>query len=241
MSEEPLASQSVSTENRVIRLLIVEDHQMFAEALARALQDEPDMRVAAICRRLEDAREYLRNEQVDVVLMDYQMPDGDGVAAAHYIREEHPRTRVLVVSAAEEKEVLSEALEAGCSGFVGKSESLVHLPSAIRGAVVGNIALSPGMAAKLMGPSRSSFGDELTPRELAVLRLLAQGRSSSEIAHELFMSESTVRNKLSRINSKLDTHSKLEAVAKGLRLGLVEIDPDGPDRPRIVAVPRPPT
>ena len=140
--------------NPLIRVLIVEDHQMFAEALARALRDEPDIRVDGISQRLDDAREFLRRNQVDVVLMDYHLPDGDGIVAARYIREEHPRTWVLVVSAVEDRQVLDDALTAGCSGFISKAESLDHLPSAIRGAMVGNIAISPAMVAKLIGPTR---------------------------------------------------------------------------------------
>ncbi len=230
--------------NPLIRVLIVEDHQMFAEALARALRDEADIRVDGISQRLDDAREFLRRNQVDVVLMDYHLPDGDGIVAARYILEEHPRTRVLVVSAVEERQVLDEALSAGCSGFISKAESLDHLPSAIRGAMVGNIAISPGMVAKLIGPAsavRQGYGDDLSPRELEVLQLLAQGWDNTAIEQQLFMSHATLRNKLSRINSKLATHSKLEAVTKALRLGLVQIErEDGSREPRVVAVPRPP-
>ena len=228
----------------LIRVLIVEDHQMFAEALARALRDEPDMRVDGISQRLDDAREFLRRKHVDVVLMDYHLPDGDGTVAARYIREEHPRTRVIVVSAVEERQVLDEALVAGCSGFISKSESLDHLPSAIRGAMVGNIAISPAMIAKLIAPTtaaRQGYGDDLSPRELEVLQLLAQGWDNASIEQQLFMSHATLRNKLSRINSKLATHSKLEAVTKALRLGLVQVErEDGSQRPRVVAGPRPP-
>ncbi len=228
----------------LIRVLIVEDHQMFAEALARALRDEPDMRVDGISQRLDDAREFLRRKHVDVVLMDYHLPDGDGIMAARYIRDEHPRTRVIVVSAVEDRQVLDEALVAGCSGFISKSESLDHLPSAIRGAMVGNIAISPAMVAKLIAPTaaaRQGYGDDLSPRELEVLQYLAQGWDNPSIEQQLFMSHATLRNKLSRINSKLATHSKLEAVTKALRLGLVQVErEDVSEEPRVVAVPRRP-
>jgi len=228
----------------LIRVLIVEDHQMFAEALARGLRDEKDIQVDGISQRLDDAREFLRRRHVDVVLMDYHLPDGDGIVAARYIREEHPRTRVIVVSAVEERQVLDEALAAGCSGFISKSESLDHLPSAIRGAMVGNVAISPAMVAKLIGPAggaRQGYGDDLSPRELEVLQLLAQGWDNAAIEQQLFMSHATLRNKLSKINSKLATHSKLEAVTKALRLGLVQIErEDGAAEAKVVAVPRPP-
>ena len=244
MSDFETAPEFTLSPNPLIRVLIVEDHQMFAEALARSLRDEPDIRIDGISRRLDDAREFLRRRHVDVVLMDYHLPDGDGTMAARYIREEHPRTRVIVVSAIEERQVLDEALAAGCNGFISKSESLDHLPSAIRGAMVGNIAISPAMIAKLIGPAaatRRGNGDDLSPRELEVLQLLAQGWENVAIERQLFMSHATLRNKLSQINSKLATHSKLEAVTKALRLGLVQIErEDGSDEPRIAAVPRPP-
>jgi len=243
MTDFEMAAEPTPQANPMIRVLIVEDHQMFAEALAHALHEEPDIRVDGICQRLDDAREFLRRQHVDVVLMDYHLPDGDGVVAARYIREEHPRTRVIVVSAIEERQVLDEALAAGCSGFISKSESLSHLPNAIRGAMVGNTAISPAMVAKLIEPSpgsRQGRGDDLTPRELEVLQLLAQGWDNPAIEQQLFMSHATLRNKLSQINSKLNTHSKLEAVTKALRLGLVQIErEDGLQDPRIVAVPRP--
>jgi len=243
MSDQQGSPQLRLAEVPLIGVLIVEDHQMFAEGLARVLKDEPDFQVLGICRRLDDAREFLRNGHADVVLMDHHMPDGEGVAAARYIREEHPRTRVIMVSAAEERGVLFEALEAGCSGFIGKSESMVHLASGIRGAMVGNVALSPAMATKLIGPDTRAHGysDALTPRELEVLQLMAQGMNNAQIASRLFMSESTVRNKIARINSKLGVHSKLEAVTRGLRQGLVELDPEaGEASTHVTAIPKPP-
>jgi DNA-binding NarL/FixJ family response regulator len=243
MTEPAPEPQSDPTEPASIRVLIVEDHQMFAEALARALQDEPDIRIDGICSRLDDAREFLRRVRVDVVLMDYRLPDGDGIVAARYVRVEHPQTKVIIVTATEEREALSEALEAGCSGFITKSESLIHLPSAIRGAMVGNTAISPTMVAKLVEQEKRHRGHEdgLTPREIEVLQLLAQGWGNSAIREQLFMSEHTLRNYVYRINSKLGTHSKLEAATKALRLGLVELDAeDSQGGPRLVAVPRPP-
>jgi DNA-binding NarL/FixJ family response regulator len=244
MSEMPSVPQRRADDSPVIRVLIVEDHQMFAEALAKSLQSERDIRVVGLCRMLEDAREFLRHEHADVVLMDYNMPDGDGVAAARYIREEHPRTRVIVVSAAEERAVLYEALEAGCNGFLGKSESMVHLASAIRGAMVGNVAISPEMAARLVAPGGrwQGYGDALTPRELDVLRLMTRGASNAMICQQLFMSEGTLRNKIARINSKLGVHSKLEAVTRGLRMGLIDLETEeGNVEARVVLVPRQPS
>lgn len=242
MTEPSTAAALPAGDHPSIRVLIVEDHQMVAEAIAQVLRTEPDMEVVAICRRLDESREFLRREDADIVLMDYNMPDGDGIAAARYIREEHPRTRVIIVSAAEERHVLYEALEAGCSGFLGKSESMVHLASAIRGAVVGSIAMSPAMAARLVEPGGRwrGYGDSLTQRELDVLRLMALGLNNTLICQRLFMSEGTLRNKMARINAKLGAHSKLEAVSKGLRMGLVQLETEGSGpEDHLTVVPRP--
>jgi DNA-binding NarL/FixJ family response regulator len=244
MSDPSTATPSPAGEHPPIRVLIVEDHQMVAEAIAQVLEAEPDIAVVAICRRLDETREFLRHADADIVLMDYNMPDGDGIAAARYIREEHPRSRVIIVSAAEERNVLYEALEAGCSGFLGKSESMVHLASAIRGAMVGSIAMSPAMAARLVEPGGRwrGYGDALTQRELDVLRLMALGLNNTLICQRLFMSEGTLRNKMARINAKLGAHSKLEAVSKGLRMGLIELkaeEPGGSPEDHLTVVPRP--
>jgi DNA-binding NarL/FixJ family response regulator len=244
MTEISTAGQRRSDDHSPIRVLIVEDHRMVAEAIAHVLETEPDIEVVAICRLLDEAREFLRHEYADIVLMDYNMPDGDGIAAARYIREEHPRCRVIIVSAAEERNVLYEALQAGCSGFLGKSESMVHLASAIRGAMVGSIAVSPAMAARLVEPGGRwrGYGDALTQRELDVLRLMAMGLNNTLICQRLFMSEGTLRNKMARINAKLGAHSKLEAVSKGLRMGLIELQAEEAGKPpedHLTVVPRP--
>ena len=212
-----------------IRCLIVEDHQMIAEALAHALVDESDIAVIGIRATGGEARDFLRRESVDVVLMDYHLPDADGVQVARQVRRDHPATQVVMVTAASDRRLLSAALNAGCSGFISKADSLVHLPNAIRSAVSGTATFSPGLIDKLLiqPPAEDRDGTALSRRERDVLRLFAQGWSSEEIAEQLYVSPNTLRNYVAKINRKLGTKSRFEAVATAVRLGLVSVDGDG--------------
>lgn len=209
-----------------VRVLIVEDHAMFAEALAQALRSESDLSVVGIAGGLAAARNFLRQQAVDVVLMDHGLPDGDGLVGARQIRREHPRTQVILVTATDDRQLVADALGAGCAGFLSKQESLVHLPGAIRNAIVGTRSLSPEMATRLLEvPKRPALHDDLTERELDILRLLAHGWSNEQIAGHLFLSGSTLRNHISRVNSKLGASSRLAAVSKALRTGVIRLDP----------------
>jgi DNA-binding NarL/FixJ family response regulator len=224
-------SQRRSQHGAPIRCLIVEDHQMVAEALAKALADESDIEVVGIQATASSARDFLRHERADVVLMDYHLPDGDGVQAARQIRRDHPSTHVVMVTASNDRKLLNAALSAGCTGFVSKGESLVHLPNAIRSALSGTTAFSPGIVAKLLQPSERGdpSSNDLNDRELTMLRLFAQGWPAEEIADHLFMAPNTLRNYMGRINQKLGTRNRLEAVSKAVRLGLVTLNDDGGD------------
>jgi len=208
-----------------VRILIVEDHAMFAEALAQALRSESDLSVVGIAGGLTAARNFLRQQTVDVVLMDHRLPDGDGLVGARQIRREHPRTQVILVTATDDRQLVADALVAGCAGFLSKQESLIHLPGAIRNAVVGTRSLSPGMATRLLETPQRPAPHGLTERELDILRLLAHGWSNEQIADRLFLSGSTIRNHISRMNSKLDAPSRLAAVSKALRTGVIQMDP----------------
>ena len=211
-----------------IRCLIVEDHQMIAEALAHALVEESDITVVGIRATGTEAEDFLRREAVDVVLMDYHLPDADGIQIARQVRREHPATQVVMVTAASDRRLLSAALDAGCSGFISKADSLVHLPNAIRSAVSGTAAFSPGLIDKLV---QADAGDdhhsELTRREREVLRLFAQGWGPDEVAEHIYVSPNTLRNYVAKINGKLGTKSRFEAVATAVRLGLVTMERKG--------------
>ena len=210
--------------SRPIRVFVVDDHRMFRQAVAAALDEETDMEVVDSVGTLADARHRLEVTDVDVILLDQRLPDGQGTHAAAELRALRPGARVVLVTAAAESSVLSEALAAGCAGFVTKGDSIEELAAAVRAAATGATSVSPGMLGRLTGADgrlESSLLEPLTPRETAVLLCLADGLANEEISRRLFISIHTLRNHIQSIIGKLGAHSKLEAVSIAIREGLI--------------------
>ena len=209
--------------SRTIRVFIIDDHRMFTQAVAAALTEEPDMDVVGTVDNLADARRELEKVEVDVILLDQRLPDGQGTHAAAELRAIRPGAKVILVTAAMDPSVLNEALAAGCAGFVTKGDSIDALSAAVRAAAEGATPVSPAMLNRLMSgnPNGSSLTEPLTPRETAVLLFLADGMGNEEISKRLFISIHTLRNHIQSIISKLGAHSKLEAVSIAIREGLI--------------------
>ena len=207
-----------------IRVLIVEDHRMFAQALRTALDDSDDLAVTDAVGTVSDAVQAASEMRPDVVLMDYRLPDGDGVEAARRIKAVLPDTKIVMLSATSDDSVLREAIQAGCSGYLTKNHAIEELVLAVRAAHRGEALISPAMLSRLLDRlgDRSRPGSDLTNRETEVLRLLAQGLSNQAIATSLDIRLATVRNHVQSVIEKLQAHSKLEAVATAHRLGLIE-------------------
>jgi DNA-binding NarL/FixJ family response regulator len=206
-----------------IRVLVVDDHEMVAESMRRLLEDEDDIVVTGIARSAAEAKAAAWAVPPDVVLMDFGLPDEDGITAAAAIRSRLPQTRVLIWTGGNE-DVAVAALEAGCDGYFEKSEPSEKLVTAIRAVHRGETAISSDELARLLSrlrPSHRDVGDDLTARELDVLRLLAEGTGNKEIAQQLSISLNTVRNHVQSILTKLGAHSKLEAVMIAARAGIV--------------------
>jgi len=204
-------------------VFIIDDHRMFTQAVAAALTEEPDMEVVDTVENLASARQRLEELEVDVILLDQRLPDGQGTHAAAELRALCPGAKVVLVTAAMEPSVLNEALAAGCAGFVTKGDSIDALAAAVRAAASGATPVSPAMLTRITGgnSNNSSLTEPLTPRETAVLLFLADGMSNEEIAKRLFISIHTLRNHIQSIISKLGAHSKLEAVSIAIREGLI--------------------
>ena len=212
------------TPSRVIRVLLVDDHMMFRQTVAAALNEEADIRVVDCVGSLADARSHLEVTEVDVILLDQRLSDGQGTNAAAELRAIRPGVRVVLVTAAVDPALFSEALAAGCAGFVTKGNSIDELAAAVRAAASGATTVSPAMRGHLTGADGKGSGysgDALTHRETAVLLLLADGLSNQEISERLFISINTLRNHIQNIISKLGAHSKLEAVSIAIREGLI--------------------
>lgn len=212
------------TERDPVGVLLVDDHRMFAESLGRLLSAEPDLTLLGVATTGADGVDLTTSLKPQVVLMDYQLPDGDGVSMAATIKRQHPQVMVVMLTGLAEDAVLLAAIEAGCSGFLTKDRAAVDVVSAVRAAAAGEALISPAMLAallpKLHRSERTASGD-LTNREREILTLMAEGRSNPYIARELHLSVNTVRNYVQAILTKLNAHSKLEAVANGVRAGIV--------------------
>ncbi|HET7031218.1 MAG TPA: response regulator transcription factor [Candidatus Limnocylindrales bacterium] len=227
----------MSTENRRIRVLFVEDHQLLADALAALLGREPDIEVVGIARTVADAK-VLSKERLDVVLMDYHLPDGTGAEATRSIKARWPAARVVMVTALTDDETVLESIQAGADGYLTKDRAAEEVVLAVRAAHAGETLLPRSViveiarrvaAARERGDERRMV-EPLTPRELEVLRALTEGLSTPEICDKLFIAPNTLRTHVQNIMGKLRVHSKLEAVAFALRYRLVE-----PPRPEDAA------
>jgi DNA-binding NarL/FixJ family response regulator len=224
----------VSADPKPIRVLFVEDHQLLADALAAMLSREPDMQVVGIAGTVADAKVMAR-EQLDVVLMDYRLPDGTGAEATRAIKARWPAARIVMVTALTDDETLLESIQAGADGYLTKDRAAEDVVTAVRAAHAGETLLPRSVIveiARRVAAARER-GDErrvvepLTPRELEILRALTEGMSTPEICERLFIAPNTLRTHVQNIMGKLRVHSKLEAVAFALKYRLV--DPPTPE------------
>ena len=172
------------------------------------------------------ARQAAATYEPDVVLMDFELPDGDGAEATEQIKRYAPEVKVVMLTARTDQAALVRALAAGCSGFVTKGESLDRLVAAIHSAHAGEAVTSETELAPLLAELRATqrgLGATLTAREVEVLELVAAGLPNRAIGEQLYLSVHTIRNHVQRILEKLQVHSKLEAVAVGVREGVVTL------------------
>jgi DNA-binding NarL/FixJ family response regulator len=202
---------------------------MFGESLRKALTDEEDIRVVALTVTGAAAMKALEETNPDVALIDYRLPDTDGVELAQRVRKARPECRVVMVTAEEGEDVLRRAIEAGCSGYLTKERRVEELVLAIRTAHRGETMISPQLLTQLLGRLHSDHtkpGWDLTSREREVLGLLAGGLSNQAIAARLGISLATVRNHVQSVIAKMGAHSKLEAVTAAVRQGIVQYRPN---------------
>lgn len=209
-----------------VRVLLVEDHEVVAQALVGLLDDQPDITSVGRVARAAGAVSSAVDAAPDVILMDYHLPDGDGVTLTRELRTALPSARVVFLTAQGHDAVLIDALDAGATGFVTKNGSAAELIAAIRAAAEGESYFTPDVLAQLVslrhGPTRA-VGPELTAREREILQRCANGESPAETAEALHLSIHTVRNYLRRAMAKLDAHTRLEAVLQAVAAGLIEL------------------
>ena len=210
-----------------IRVAIVDDHPVISEGLVRILSAETDIELAGTALNVLEALAMVERQRPHVVLMDYLLPDGNGVEATKKILKRWPETKILMMSGSEAHDVHILAFEAGCVGFLAKNRPWGEVVSAVRAASRGQSVIRTDEFTDLLTQVRHTTNKpvkRLTNRESEVLRLLAVGRTTPIIAAELFVSAHTVRNHISNNLSKLDAHSKLEAVAVAARDGVISLE-----------------
>ncbi|BAN01918.1 response regulator transcription factor [Ilumatobacter coccineus] len=204
-----------------IRVLIVDDHRVLTELLTSALSMSERVTVVGSVGTAIDGVRQVASLRPDVVLLDYDLPDGDGVSVVSAIIEASPGVRVLMLTSYTDPVVLSEAMEAGCSGFITKRNGASEILAAVLAVASDETPVSPDMVRALVAKNSVGLGSDLTAREIEVLRIAAKGLSNKEIAAELYLSVNTVRNHMQHVLNKLGAHSKLEATAIATRIGIL--------------------
>ncbi|HYT12065.1 MAG TPA: response regulator transcription factor [Candidatus Nitrosopolaris sp.] len=207
-----------------IRVLIVEDHQVVADGLAALLNDQPDMSVVGSAASVADSIVRAQELKPDVVLVDFRLTDGTGADAGIGIRQVRPDAKLIFLTREDSDSARFAAIEAGASAFIHKSRAAAEVVEAIRTVASGGTLFTPRTIATLLNRRRAMDTqlESLTHREKEVLRLMAEGTSSREIAAKLSISYTTVRTHIRSLGSKLGVHSKLEAIVKARDLALIE-------------------
>ncbi len=212
-----------------ISVVIIDDHRMFAESLGRLLSDHERIEILGVAPDGEAGLALVSQLQPAVVLVDFQLPDRNGVEIAAELKKRDPRTMVVMLTGSTDDRVLVSAIDAGCSGFITKDRDVSDVAEAVLAAAAGEALISPAQLARLLpklSRTHRAVGADLTERERELLEHLARGQANKAIAAELHLSVNTVRNYVQSVLTKLNAHSKLEAVATAVREGLVSYPTD---------------
>ena len=229
-----------------MKILLADDHRIVREGLKSLLQSQPDMQVVAEASDGRQAVEMARDVSPDVVVMDVAMPQLNGIEATRQLASDESGMKIVALSMHSDRRYVSEALEAGASGYVLKDGAFDELISAIRAVVADRVYLSPRVAgvvvedyvrrlpqragaaraAQALGAEdgRRNVFDTLTPREREVLQLMAEGFATKEVAHRLHVSVKTVETHRRQIMDKLDMHSVAELTKYAIREGLTTLE-----------------
>ena len=222
----------MKTSNKRIRILVADDHPLLREAMRNAFEQHEDMEVVGEAGDGEEAVALSSELKPDIVIMDIVMPKLNGIEATKQIRKITPATAVLILTAYDDDRYVIGLLEAGAAGYLLKSARGKVLVDAVRTVHAGESVLHPAVIAKVLkyglrmqdaGVEKSS-GEQLSDREMEVLKLASKGMSNKDIAKELFLTVRTVKAHLTNIFNKLDVASRTEAIVKGVREGWLTLE-----------------
>jgi DNA-binding NarL/FixJ family response regulator len=205
------------------RILLVDDHRLLRETLRRNLEGF-DFDVVGEASDGPSALTMALDLRPDLILMDVSMAGGDGISATRSIMRADARQRILVLSMHTDSRTIKDAISAGAVGYIDKSSSIDDVVQLMRQILSGDVSLSPQVADVMLKVVDETPNHDLSERELEVLKAVATGRSTLEVARDLFISQKTVKNHLASIYAKLEARDRTEAVVKAIRMGVVRVD-----------------
>jgi DNA-binding NarL/FixJ family response regulator len=219
-------------ESEPVRVLVVDDQELFRRGLTMLLRSEPGIEVVGEAGDGVEGTTLAESVAPDVVLLDVRMPRRSGIEACLAIKQSVPSAKIIMLTVSDEEADLYEAVKSGASGYLLKDSSIEEVAQAVRVVSEGQSLISPSMAVKLIDefkqisrPEKGAVGGglRLTDRELEVLRLVATGMNNREIAKQLVISENTVKNHVRNILEKLQLHSRMEAVMYAVKEKLLDL------------------
>jgi two-component system NarL family response regulator len=205
----------------LIRVMIVDDHPVVREGIARIISDDKRMELVGEAGSAQEAMTLFRKMRPDVTLMDMRMPDGSGAETIEAIRNEFTNARIIILSSFDHEEDIYQAIQAGARGYLLKDSPRTELISAIIRVHSGERCIPANVATRL---AERIGGNELTSREFEVLKLIVKGKSNKEIGDNLGISEGTVKSHVNNILSKLNVTDRTQAMSVALKRGLVRLD-----------------
>jgi DNA-binding NarL/FixJ family response regulator len=218
--------------NNPIRILLADDHNVLRQGMAQAIEAQPDMTVIGQADNGLDAISLALEKQPDIILMDINMPQADGVTSTQQISAKAPNIGIIILTMYRRDDFVFEAIKAGASGYLLKEVELDELLNAIRTVAKGEAVIDPTIASRVLAELRKpkqkpqTETNKLTERDLEILQLVAHGLSNQEIAEKLFLAEKTIRNRLSLIFKQLHLENRTQAALYAWREGLVEKEED---------------
>jgi two-component system, NarL family, response regulator NreC len=221
---------SKSRADKPIRVLLVDDHAIVRDGLRLTLASDPGFQIAGEARDGQTALQQLEQNRPDVIVMDIGLPDTDGIVLSRQILARWPAVKIIVLSALSDRQHLEDALKVGVAGYLLKINAVSELMRAIRTVMLGQTFFSPEVSTVLAGGYKELLAVDSPPpdaglseRELGVLKLIAEGRNTKEIAADLGVSVKTIESHRTRIMTKLNLHSVADLTKYALRKGYTSL------------------
>ena len=211
-----------------ISIILVDDHPIFLSGLQQLFRKQPDFELLGVAESVADLEKLLEKEKPQVILMDFELPEGDGISATAFVRKRSPETKVVMLTGYDNPPLIFRALKVGAVGYLLKNTRSKEILETLRKVADGEVFLNPDLASKFLHEfQRDQEVEELrrlvqtlTNREEEVLRLVATGASNKEISQQLFISELTVKMHLASIFRKLQVNDRTKAAVLALKAGL---------------------